>query len=344
MASAQKSGPCIGPGHEAAGRGGVVAERDAVGVFAGAAVAGDGDPDLGAAVGDGVAGVEAELRQGARTARLDDDVRSSDELVEDADSLRRLQVERDRSLATVHEVVEGAGAATGPVGSLRRLHLDDGGAGSGQKVAAQGARPQRRQVDDEQRRRCRVAAGPLRAEPGSRRRVACRRSDRVGPLRRRERPGARAAWARSRRTAGSRSRRAVATADQEAGAEEGAVSSSSQAGTISMSSSRGSETAMNPSAQGNRRQLPPQLVAPRRHSPMSAARSPRRASVSSPGNDRPNRSTPSTRPAGGPSGSSGSPVRAMAPLFGPALHRQVVHDGRVTSRDPRTSERRSPAR
>ncbi len=34
----------------------------------------------------------------------------------------------------------------------------------------------------------------------------------------------------------------------------------------------------------------------------------------------------------------------MAPLFGPALHPGVVHVGRVTSRDPRTPERRSTAR
>ncbi len=59
-----------------------------------------------------------------------------------------------------------------------------------------------------------------------------------------------------------------------------------------------SETASHPSPAGRRRQLPPQLVVPRRHNPISAARSPSRASGSSPGKTGARRSTPSTRPLG----------------------------------------------
>ncbi len=121
-------------------------------------------------------------------------------------------------------------------------------------------------------------------------------------------------WALAKRSEGSRRCRFDATADHIAGTESGTASSSSHAGTASMSSARGNDTAMKPSATGRRRQLPPQLVAPRRQSPMRAARSPRSANASRPGNDRATRSMPSTSPSGGPSGWSGSPVSAMAPL------------------------------
>ena len=57
--------------------------------------------------------------------------------------------------------------------------------------------------------------------------------------------------------------------------------------------------ATNPDRARNSRQLPPQLVAPRRHSPMSAARSPRRASGWRPAKGR---ATPRPRPPGARAG------------------------------------------
>ena len=120
--------------------------------------------------------------------------------------------------------------------------------------------------------------------------------------------------ARSMRKAGSRSRSSEATAAHMAGTELGVASSSSHAGTASMSSARGSDTAMKRSPEERSRQLPPQLTLPRRHSPINAARSARSANPSSPGNDRARCSILSTRPSGGPNDWSGSPVRAIAPL------------------------------
>ena len=129
----------------------------------------------------------------------------------------------------------------------------------------------------------------------------------------------------ARRCAGSPSRRFDATADHMAGTEPGTASSSSHAGTDSMSSSRGSDTAMKPSADRSRRQLPPQLTAPRRHRPMSAARSPSSANASNPGNERASRSIPSTRPAGGPRGSSRQPGQRHGAALRPAPYPGVLH-------------------
>ena len=174
------------------------------------------------------------------------------------------------------------------------------------------------------------------------------RDDRDTPTRSAASPtraaGSPRSWALARRSVGSRRRRFDATADHIAGTESGTASSSSHAGTASMSSARGSETAMKPSVTGRRRQLPPQLVAPRRQRPINAARSPRSANASKPGNDRARRSIPSTRPSGGPSGWSGSPVSAMAPLSAQRSTRGSSTVGRVTSRDPRTPQRRLTAR
>ena len=246
----------------------------------------------------------------AGAAGLDHDVGPSDQCPEDAGAMAALQVEADGSLPPVQEVEECAGAAARAVGSLRRLDLHHGGARPGQEIAAQRPRPEGGEVDHDQARHV-----------GSWRRVAeslARGLRRVHPILRpprRGRPGSPSSRARSIKTCGSRSARCAATVDHTAGVDAGTVSSSSQAGTISMSSSRGSDTAKKPSAQRSSRQLPPQLVAPRRHNPIDAARSPRSASASSPGNGRASRSIPSTRPSGGPSGSSGHPVSAMAPLF-----------------------------
>ena len=158
------------------------------------------------------------------------------------------------------------------------------------------------------------------------------------------RPVARAAGPARSGRAGHASVSFAATVDHTAGVDVGTVSSSSQAGTISMSSSRGSDTAMNPSAQRSNRQLPPQLVSPRRHKPIE--RGPlaqERECVQS----RERLGEPidpfhqalwwSERLVGPTGERHGSAAR-------PALHPGVVHVGRVTSRDPRTSERRSIAR
>ena len=69
----------------------------------------------------------------------------------------------------------------------------------------------------------------------------------------------------------------------------------------------------------SRRQLPPQLVAPRRHNPMSAARSPSSASASRPGKRRASRSTPSTRPLGRPERLVGQPGQRHGAAGRPAL-------------------------
>ncbi len=152
--------------------------------------------------------------------------------------------------------------------------------------------------------------------------------------------------ARSTRGSGSRPARCVATEDQIAGVVAGTSSSSSQAGTVSRSSRRGNDTATWPCAVGSRRQLPPQLVAPRRHNPMSAARSPRSASASrlEPPTAWPRRSTASTRRAGGPEGWSTFPVSAMAPLAAQRVTRGSSTWGRVTSGDPRPPQRRRAPR
>ncbi len=73
---------------------------------------------------------------------------------------------------------------------------------------------------------------------------------------------------------------------------------------------------------------------------MCAARSPSRASGSRPPKGRARSSTPSTRRSGGPSGASGSPVSAIAPLAAQRSTRGSSIRGRVTSRDSRTPERR----
>ena len=71
---------------------------------------------------------------------------------------RALQVEGDGPLAPVQEVEEGAAArAAAPSGRCVDSTLTTGGAGTGQQVAAERARPQGGEVDDEQARRsCRA--------------------------------------------------------------------------------------------------------------------------------------------------------------------------------------------
>ena len=61
-----------------------------------------------------------------------------------------------------------------------------------------------------------------------------------------------------------------------------------------------------------------------------------------PGTERASRSIPSTRPAGGPRGSSRQPGQRHGAAVRPALAPgSPPRRGRVTSRDPRTSQRRS---
>ena len=186
---------------------------------------------------------------------------------------------------------------------------------------------------------CRVAPARRRVVPRGWRRV---RSDpAASPTRATGSPSSRA---RSIKTCGSRSARCAATVDHTAGVDAGTVSSSSQAGTISRSSSRGSDTAKKPSAQRSSRQLPPQLVAPT--SPQAHGRGPfaqQRECVQfreRPGEpiDPFHQALRRSERLVGPSG------ERHGPAVRPALHPGVVHVGRVTSRDPRTSERRSIAR
>ena len=73
------------------------------------------------------------------------------------------------------------------------------------------------------------------------------------------------------------------------------------------------------------RQLPPQLVVPRRHRPMCTARSPSKASASRSPKGRANSSTPSTSPAGGPSGVLGRPGERHRTAGRPASYPGVVH-------------------
>ena len=148
-ASAQNSGTPSAPDHQPARGRGVVTERDPVGRVARAPVAGDGDPDPGAAGAHQVGTVHPELRQRTRPARLDHHVGPSHQVVQDPDAVVALQVERDGSLAPVQQVEELAGPRRGTVGPLRRLDLDHRRAGAGQEVTAQRARPERREVDDD---------------------------------------------------------------------------------------------------------------------------------------------------------------------------------------------------
>ncbi|WP_290049115.1 hypothetical protein [Nocardia nova] len=48
----------------------------------------------------------------------------------------------------MHQVEEIAATGTSPVRSARALHFHDVGSGAAQQVRAQGARPQRGQIDD----------------------------------------------------------------------------------------------------------------------------------------------------------------------------------------------------
>ena len=218
------------------------------------------------------------------------------------------------------------GAAACAVGSRRRLHLDDRRARAGQQVAAQRPGPQRGQVDDQAR--------PTPLDPVLRRAPPAPTASRARTaVARRRPPATRAARRGATTTSGSRSAKAASTAVQVAGAVAGRRSSSSHAGTASMSSSRGSETAdpsvlrrqeaaAAPTADG--------AAAPQTHQRGTLAEE--RQGVQA-GEGRPSRSSPSTRPSGGPSGSSGSPVSAIAPLDAQRCTAESDTEGRVTSRD-----------
>src|SRR5205807_3000403 len=97
-----EAGPGLVPDDEASGHGGVVAEADPVGV---PAVGGDRQPHLVGARAD------AELPEGARPRRLDDDVGVGDQLLQ----CRVVEVEGDALLSAVEEVEELPRSATGPV-------------------------------------------------------------------------------------------------------------------------------------------------------------------------------------------------------------------------------------
>ena len=221
------------------------------------------------------------------------------------------------------------------VGSLGRLDLHHGGARTGQQVAAQWPRPQGRQVDDEQA----VSVGPWGG-------VAAAARDHTGA-------SVRSAASPTRATGSPRSWALAASAfgsDPATGwsTDGGPHRGDRRRDGVELEPGRDRLHVFGPRQRhrhepvggGRRRQLPPQLVAPRRHSPINAARSPRSASASRPGKDEARRSIPSTRPAGWPERFVGQPGQRHGAALCPALHPGVVHVGRVTSRDPRTSQRR----
>ena len=109
---------------------------------------------------------QSELGQRSGPARLDHDVGTSEQVVQDPDAIAVPKIERHGLLAPVQQVEELGWAPARAIGSLRRLDLDDRGADAGEEVAAQWARPQRREVDDD-----------LAGQVGSRRRFAKLRPD-----------------------------------------------------------------------------------------------------------------------------------------------------------------------
>ena len=329
----------VGPRDEAAGGGGVVAERDPVGVLARAAVARDGHPDLGPAVGDDLrAAVDAELCQRAGAAGLDHDVGPSDQCPEDAGVTAALQVEADGTLPPVQEVEECAGAAACAVGSLRRLDLHHGGARPGQEIAAQRPRPEGGEVDHDEARHV-----------GSRRRFAesfledCVASIRSCGLpdegdRQPEQPGPlhqdlRVAISELCRHRGPHGgRRCRHRVELEPGRHHFQVLVAGQRhGQEAVRAAQ--QPATPPAARG-----PP--------SPQAHGRGPFAQececvqSRERPGEpiDPFHQALRRSERLVGPSG------ERHGPAVRPALHPGVVHVGRVTSRDPRTSERRSIAR
>ena len=140
-----------GPGHEARGRGGVVAERHPLGARARPPVPGDREPEAGP-VGSEVVGGEPELGQGAGPRRLDHDVGRAEQIPQRIPSPRGRHVERHRPLPAVEAVVEQRRAAAGAVGPGRRLDLDHVGSRGGQQAGAHRPGPQRREIHDERRR------------------------------------------------------------------------------------------------------------------------------------------------------------------------------------------------
>ena len=134
--------------HRAAGRRGIVAERDPAVVWRGAAVAGQRHPQPRPA---GEHPVRRQTHGGERPgpARLDDDVGRGDEVAQPALAIRIAEVEPDGALSCVHQVEEGPGTEPGAVGPHRGLDLDHRRTGVGEHTRAQRPRPQRRQVDDD---------------------------------------------------------------------------------------------------------------------------------------------------------------------------------------------------
>ena len=249
-----------------------------------------------------------------------------------------LQVEADGSLPPVQEVEECAGAAACAVGSLRRLDLHHGRASPGQEVAAQWPRPEGGEVDHDQARHvgsCRRFAESLVEDCGASIRSrglpdegdrqpeqpspldqdlrftigeVCRNSGPHGRRRRRHRvelePG--------------RHHFKVLVAGQRHGQE--AVRAAQQPATPAAAGG-------SPSPQAHRR------------GPFAQEREcvQFRERTGEP-IDPFHQALRWSERLVGPSGES------HGPAVRPTLHPGVVHVGRVTSRDPRTSERRSIAR
>ena len=292
--------------------------------------------------GHELGGVDAELLEGPGAAGLDHHVGLSDE----AAKQRRRPGDR-RSRAPPSASVRSADRRRWLVpGARRRVVVVD----STLTTVAPAPASRSPQSGPAHRAERSTTTSPRPARVARCARAGHARRRAVPPLHRGAPREGRAVRPRSSSSSACRVATALATARHRAGSPAGDLVELEPGGHGPWSSARGSETAMKPSVEGSRRQLPPQLVAPRRHSPMSAARSPRSASGSRPGRARGGPAPRYPRPgrSGGPRGWSGSPVSAMAPLAAQRSHAgdggsvKWAHPGRVTSRHRGPPQCRGP--
>ncbi len=159
----------VRPDRDQAGGGrGVVTEGHPLAPRAGPAVSGDAHPGQRRMPGEQLGRVDTELGQRPRSGRLDHHVGPADQPDEGRPALGRVQVQRDAVVAGMQQVEEHLRPGPRPVRTPDALDLHDAGPGEPQQMRAQGAGPQRRQVDDEDRfrRRDGSVAGPGRYAAG----------------------------------------------------------------------------------------------------------------------------------------------------------------------------------
>ncbi len=142
----------VRPDRDQAGGGrSVVTEGHPLAPRAGPAVSGDAHPRQRRVPGEQLGRVDTELGQRPRSGRLDHHVGPADQPDERRPAVGRVQVQRDAVVAGVQQVEEHRRPGPRPVRTPGALDLHDAGPGEPQQVRAQGAGPQRRQVDDEDR-------------------------------------------------------------------------------------------------------------------------------------------------------------------------------------------------